>query len=212
MAEQRKVNTSPLVKSLANMDQEIKAILEDTAMPPDRKIQLYDSIMNRYRSILNHYRTKIPYMRVLKTPKRKKRKRVKRPAFATPIGIAVLSTPVPVEEEEKDEEAPLLLPLPPAETPLQLPTPPEATPFKPPYHGKEKKGKEGFAKSCDDPFKTETTTEGNQITAHNASSLLVKLLGGQHYKFSASSPLIISCAGRSEREHHESSTVCVKAR
>ena len=51
--EERKVNTSPLVKSLANMDLEIKAILEDTSMPPDRKIQLYDSIMSRYRNILN---------------------------------------------------------------------------------------------------------------------------------------------------------------
>ena len=40
--EERKVNTSPLVKSLANMDLEIKVILEDTSMPPDRKIQLYD--------------------------------------------------------------------------------------------------------------------------------------------------------------------------
>ena len=140
MAEQRKINTSPLVKSLANMDQEIKAILQDNAMPPDRKIQLYDSIMNRYRNILNQYRVKIPYVRFLKRPKRKKRKRVKRPAFATPIGTAVLQTPVPAKEEE-EEEAPLILPTPPAETPLQLPSPPEATPFKPPYHGKEKKRK-----------------------------------------------------------------------
>ena len=141
MAEQRNINTSPLVKSLGNMDQEIKAILEDTAMPQDRKIQLYDSIMNRYRNILNQYRAKIPYVQVLKTPKRKKRKRVRRPAFATPIGTAVLPTPVPAEEEdEEEEEAPLLLPTPPAKTPLQLPSPPEATPFKPPYHRKEKRG------------------------------------------------------------------------
>ena len=116
IAEKRKINTSPLVKSLANMDQEIKAILEDNAMPPERKIQLYDCIMNHYRNILNQYRAKIPYVRVLKTPKRKERKRVKRPAFATPIATAVFPTPVPVEEEEEEEEeAPLLLPTPPAE-------------------------------------------------------------------------------------------------
>ena len=67
-AEEKKINTSPLVRSLANMDQEIKIILEDTTMPPDRKIQLYDSIMNRYRNILNQYRAKIPYVRILPTP------------------------------------------------------------------------------------------------------------------------------------------------
>ena len=103
-AEERKVNTSPLVKSLANMDLEIKAILEDTTMPPDRKIQLYDSIMSRYKNILNQYRSKIPYVRVLPTPKRKKRKRPKRPAFATPIGTAVLPTPAPAEIEEEEEK------------------------------------------------------------------------------------------------------------
>ena len=113
-AEERKVNTSPLVKSLANMDQEIKAILEDTTMPPDRKIQLYDSIMNRYRNILNQYRSKIPYVRVLPTPKRKKRKRPNRPVFATPIGTAVLPTSAPaeVEEEEKEKRGRRLLPSP----------------------------------------------------------------------------------------------------
>ena len=63
MAEQRKINTSPLVKSLTNMDHEIKAILEDTTMPPDRKIQLYDSIMNRYRNILVSTGPKHPYER-----------------------------------------------------------------------------------------------------------------------------------------------------
>ena len=137
-AEERKVNTSPLVKSLANMDQEIKAILEDTTMPPDRKIQLYDSIMNRYRNILNQYRSKIPYVRVLPTPKRKKRKRPNRPSFATPIGTAVLPTPTPAEveeEEEEEEEAPFLFPTPPADTPLQLPSTSDATPFIPSYHG-----------------------------------------------------------------------------
>ena len=131
--EERKVNTSPLVKSLANMDLEIKAILEDTSMPPDRKIQLYDSIMSRYRNILNQYRSKIPYVRVLPKPKRKKRKRPRRPAFATPIGSAVLPTPLPppveVPEEEEEDEEPLLIPTPPTDTPLQLPTPPQATPF-----------------------------------------------------------------------------------
>ena len=117
--EERKVNTSPLVKSLANMDLEIKAILEDTSMPPDRKIQLYDSIMSRYRNILNQYRSKIPYVRVLPKPKRKKRKRPKRPAFATPIGSAVLPTPPPppveVPEEEEEDEEPLLIPTPPTD-------------------------------------------------------------------------------------------------
>ena len=134
-AEERKVNTSPLVKSLANMDLEIKAILEDTTMPPDRKIQLYDSIMNRYRNILNQYRSKIPYVRVLPTPKRKKkRKRPKRPAFATPIGTAVLPIPAPAEveeeeeEEEKEEE----------EAPFLFPTPPD-TPST--HQRKEKKGR-----------------------------------------------------------------------
>ena len=72
-------------------------------MPPDRKIELYDSIINRYRNILNQYRAKMPYVRALKTPKRKKSKRVKRSAFATPIGTAVLPTPVPAEEEEEKE-------------------------------------------------------------------------------------------------------------
>ena len=114
MAEQRKINTSPVVKSLANLDQEIRAILEDTAMPPDRKIQLYD--------ILNQYRPKIPYVRVLKTLKRKKRKRAKQPAFTTPTGTVVLPTPVPAEEEE-EEEILLLLATPTAETPLQLSQP-----------------------------------------------------------------------------------------
>ena len=145
-AEERKVNTSPLVKSLANMDQEIKAILEDTTMPPDRKIQLYDSIMNRYRNILNQYRSEIPYVRVLPTPKRKKRKRPNRPAFATPIGTAILPTLAPAEveeeeEEEEEEEAPFLFPTPPADTPLQLPSTSDATPFIPSYHGKEKRGR-----------------------------------------------------------------------
>ena len=157
-AEERKVNTSPLVKSLANMDQEIKAILEDTTMPPDRKIQVYDSIMNRYRNILNQYRSKIPYVRVLPTPKRKKRKRPKRPAFATPIGTAVFPTPAPaeVEEEVEEEEAPLLVDTPPVEAQFQFPPPlPETAPFIPTHHGKEKKGKLTFAKSCDDTFKTE---------------------------------------------------------
>ena len=147
-AEERKVNTSPLVKSLANMDLEIKAILEDTTMPPDRKIQLYDSIMNRYRNILNQYRSKIPYVRVLPTPKRKKkRKRPKRPAFATPIGTAVLPIPAPAdveeeeeEEEKEEEEAPFLFPTPP-DTPLQLPSTSDTTPFIPSYHGKEKRGR-----------------------------------------------------------------------
>ena len=69
-AEEQKINTSPLVKSLANMNQEIKIILEDTTMPAGRKIQLYDSIMNRYRAILNQYRAKIPYVPILPTPKR----------------------------------------------------------------------------------------------------------------------------------------------
>ena len=78
-ADELKVNTSPVVKSLTNMDQEIKAILEDTTMPPDRKVQLYDSIMNGYRNILNQYRSKIPYVRVLPKPKRKKRKRAPLP-------------------------------------------------------------------------------------------------------------------------------------
>ena len=143
-AEERKVNTSPLVKSLANMDQEIKAIFEDTTMPPDRKIQLYDSIMNRYRNILNQYRSKIPYVWVLPTPKRRKRKRPKRPAFATPIGTAVLPTPAPaeVEEEEEEEEAPLFVDTPPVEAQFQFPTPlPEAASFIPSYHGKEKRGR-----------------------------------------------------------------------
>ena len=145
-AGQRKVNTSPLVKSLANMDQEIKAILEDTTMPPDRKIQLYDSIMNRYRNILNQYRSKIPYVRVLPTPKRKKRKRPKRPAFATPIGTAVLPTPAPAEveeeEEEEEEEAPLIVHTPPVEAQFQFPTPlPETASFIPSHHGKEKRGR-----------------------------------------------------------------------
>ena len=133
-AEERKVNTSPLVKSLANMDLEIKAILEDTTMPPDRKIQLYDSIMSRYKNILNQYRSKIPYVRVLPTPKRKKRKRPKRPAFATPIGTAVLPIPAPAEveeeeeEEEKEEE----------EAPFLFPTPPDTPPT---HQRKEKKGR-----------------------------------------------------------------------
>ena len=144
-AEERKVNTSPLVKSLANMDQEIKEILEDTTMPPDRKIQLYDSIMNRYRNILNQYRSKIPYVRVLPTPKRKKRKRPKRPAFATPIGTAVLPTPTPAEveeEEEEEEEAPLFVDTPPVEAQFQFPTPlPETASFIPTHHGKEKRGR-----------------------------------------------------------------------
>ena len=134
-AEERKVNTSPLVKSFANMDLEIKAILEDTTMPPDRKIQLYDSIMNRYRNILNQYRSKVHYVRVLPKPKRKKRKRPKRPAFATPIGTTVLPTPataeVEEEEEEEEEEVPILFPTLPADTPSQLPSTSEATPFIP---------------------------------------------------------------------------------
>ena len=148
-AEERRVNTPPLVKSLANMDLEIKAILEDTTMPPDRKIQLYDSIMSRYRNILNQYRSKIPYVRVLPKPKRKKkRKRPKRPAFATPIGTAVLPIPAPAEveeeeeeEEKEEEEAPFLFPTPPADTPLQLPSTSDTTPFIPSYHGKEKRGR-----------------------------------------------------------------------
>ena len=141
-AEERKVNTSPLVKSLANMDQEIKAILEDTTMPPDGKIQLYDSIMNRYRNILNQCRSKIPYVRVLPKPKRKKRKRAKRLAFATPIGKAVLPTPATAqeEEEEEEEEAPLLLDTPPVEAQFQFPPAPETAPFIPTHHGKEKRG------------------------------------------------------------------------
>ena len=143
--EERKVNTSPLVKSLANMDLEIKAILEDTTMPPDRKIQLYDSIMSRYRNILNQYRSKIPYVRVLPKPKRKKRKRPKRPAFATPIGTAVLPTPAPAEveeEEEEEEEAPLFVSTPPVEAQFQFPTPlPETASYIPSYHGKEKRGR-----------------------------------------------------------------------
>ena len=108
MAEQRKLNTSPLVKSLANMDQEIKAILEGTTMLPDRKIQLYNSVMNRYRTFVNQYRAKIPYVRVLPSPKRKKRKRVRRLAFATPIGSAVLPSATPVDVEGEEEEEPLL--------------------------------------------------------------------------------------------------------
>ena len=145
--EERKVNTSPLVKSLANMDQEIKAILEDTTMPPDRKIQLYNSIVNRYRNILNQYRSKIPYVRILPTPKRKKRKRPKRPAFATPIGTAVLPIPAPAEveeeeEEEEEEEAPLFVDSRPVEAQFQFPTPlPETASFIPSYHGKEKRGR-----------------------------------------------------------------------
>ena len=139
-AEERKVKSS-MVNSLANMDQEIKAILEDTTVPPDRKIQLYDSIINRYRNILNQYRSKTPYVRGLPKPKRKKRKRVKRPAFATPTGTAVPPTPAPAEEEEEEEEVPLLLPTPPEEAQFQFPPPPYATPFIPSYHGKEKKGR-----------------------------------------------------------------------
>ena len=73
-------------------------------------------------------------------PNEKKRKRLRRPAFATPIGSAVLPSPTPVDVEEEEEE-PLLLPTPTTETPLQLPTTPEETPFKPPNQGKEKRGK-----------------------------------------------------------------------
>ena len=84
-AEERKVNTSPLVKFLANMDQEIKAILEDTTMPPDRKIQLYDSIMNRHRNILNQYRSKLSYVQVLPKPKRKKENERNDPPLPHPL-------------------------------------------------------------------------------------------------------------------------------
>ena len=138
MAEERKINTLPLVKLLANMQQEIKLIIKDTAMPPDCKIQPYDSIMNRYRAILNQYRAKIPYFRILPTPKRKtERKLLRQTAFANPIGCAVLPSPPP---RDVDEEESLLLSTPPKETALQIPTPPEATPFKPPNERKERKG------------------------------------------------------------------------
>ena len=187
MVEEGKLNTSPLLKSLANMDQEIKIVLEDNTMPADRKIQLYDRIMNRYRAILNQYRAKIPYVRILPTPKQKKRKRTRRPAFATPIGSAVLLPPPSTDADE--EEEPLLLPTPPTETPLQLPTPPEATPFKPPNQRKEKKGKRLLpSPKTEDPYKT--STEENRITTYDASSSLDNLLE-QLYKFSASGAAII---------------------
>ena len=47
MAEERKLNTSPMVKSLANMDQEIK--IEDNTMRPDTTLrQHHESIQSHF--------------------------------------------------------------------------------------------------------------------------------------------------------------------
>ena len=113
-------------------------LLTDNGSVP---VDYYDSVVYKDNfAILNKYRAKIPYVRILPTPKQNKGKRPRRPAFATRIGSAVLP-PQPPPADVEEEEEPLLLPTPPTETPLQLPTPPEATPFKPPNQRKEEKGK-----------------------------------------------------------------------
>ena len=64
-AVEKNVNTSPLVRSLANMDLEMKAILEDKNIPLDRKVQLYNTVLSRYRRALKKYKAQVPLVRVL---------------------------------------------------------------------------------------------------------------------------------------------------
>ena len=64
-AVEKNVNTSPLMRSLANMDLEMKAILEDKNIPLDRKVQLYNTVLSRYRRALKKYKAQVPLVRVL---------------------------------------------------------------------------------------------------------------------------------------------------
>ena len=111
LTAKKRATQSPYLRSLINMNLQMQAIFEVPNIPLSRKLALHERFADRYRSMLKQYKLQVPYVRVLKSAKKKKRTP---PAPATPVlPAAPPALPVAEDEDEEDEvDEPVLPPTP----------------------------------------------------------------------------------------------------